>query len=130
MTAQELLGDLTAAGCVVTVDGCDLCLDGDGPERLERYLPLLHTGVRAILAGRKWFGLDGATGRITDLLPAARLPRNVTLAAVEGRAEVWDRFGPWVLVDFPECFESESPATPSARAKRTRSDNPLEGLAS
>jgi len=79
---------------------------------VNRFLDVLLTGVRALLLGKRWNGIDCATGRFLGkgghLNPAAKLPRNVGLLTVEnGQAEPWDRLSPWVLTDFPDCFDPE-----------------------
>ena len=128
MTARQLLHSLTAAGCNPSVDANELLLDSDPPSHLERYLPLLQTGVRAVLTGRVWHGLDGDTGRVFDLTPDVRLPRNVGLLSVVGAGECWDRFPSFVLLDFPDLFETEKPVT--TRTPRPQMAAPLEGIAS
>ncbi len=122
MTAEKLLDALIVAGCAPAVDGPDVTFDRDPPPELGRYLDVLLTGVRALLMGNRWHGIDCATGRAVGphplrthgpvafgcLNPAAKLPRNVGLLTVEnGKAEPWDRLSPWVLTEFPDCFEPE-----------------------
>jgi len=112
MTAAKLLDALTVAGNRPTIDGPAVVFDADPPAELARYFDVLLTGVRALLLGKRWCGIDCATGRFLGkgghLDPAAKLPRNVGLLIVEnGRSESWDRLSPWVLDDFPELFEAE-----------------------
>jgi hypothetical protein len=90
MTAKRLLDALVAAGCAPAVDGPDVVFDREPPAELDRCLDILLTGVRAILLGRRWFGIDCATGRPVGPFPTrshgplaagcldltARLPRN------------------------------------------------------
>jgi len=111
MTAAKLLDALTVAGCRPTIDGPAVVFDADPPAELARYLDVLLTGVRAMLLGKRWFGIDCATGRFLgkggQLDPAAKLPRNAGLLIVEAPGERWDRLAPWALDDFPELFERE-----------------------
>jgi len=122
MTAKKLLDALTVAGCNPTIDGPGVVFDADPPAELARYLDVLLTGVRALLLGKRWYGIDCATGRACGprrartfgplaggaLDPAAKLPRNVGLLTVDAPGEQWDRLGPWVLDDFPDCFEPDA----------------------
>lgn len=41
------------------------------------------------------------------LNPSAKLPRNAGLLIVEAAGEEWDRLSPWVLTEFPDCFDPE-----------------------
>lgn len=109
MTARQLLDVLVRAGCVPALDGPDVTFDKEPPAELDRYLDVLLTGVRALLMGKRWCGLDCATGRFLGtrgaLNPAAKLPRAVGLLIVEAAGERWDRLGPWAVDDLPECFD-------------------------
>ena len=121
MTAKKLLDALVLAGCNPSLDGPDVVFDAEPPPELDRYLDVLLTGVRALLMGKRWYGIDCATGRAVGpfprrahgplafggLDPAAKLPRNVGLLIVEARAERWDRLSPSVLDELPECFEPQ-----------------------
>jgi len=112
MTAAKLLDALIVAGCNPAIDGLDVTFDREPPPELNRFLDVLLTGVRAQLLDKQWFGIDCATGRFLGkgghLNPAAKLPRNVGLLTVaNGKAEPWDRLSPWVLTDFPDCFDPE-----------------------
>ena len=104
MTAAELLAALQEAGCEPTADEGELVLSADPPYALAAEVELLHTGVRAILAGKCWYGCDTATGRTIVLDPADLIPNNVGLLAVEGGAELWDRIHPLARFDFPDSF--------------------------
>ena len=121
MTAAKLLDALTVAGCAPALDGPDVTFDRDPPPELDRYLDVLLTGVRALLVGKRWYGIDCATGRAVGpfpirthgplafgcLDPAAKLPRNAGLLIVEARAERWDRLSPWAADELPECFDPQ-----------------------
>ncbi|QDU23573.1 hypothetical protein [Urbifossiella limnaea] len=109
-SARDLFDALAPFGPVV--EGEELAFDDDPPTALDVALGVLHTGVRAELAGRRWLGCDGATGRVAVLNPAATLPAGVTLLCVEGDAR-WDRIDPAARVELPRLFD---PAPgPSAR---------------
>ena len=109
MTAMKLLDALMVAGCNPALDGHDVTFDREPPAELDRYLDVLLTGVRALLMGRRWCGIDCATGRFLGsrgaLAPAVKLPRNVGLLIVEAPGERWDRLSPWAVDELPECFE-------------------------
>jgi len=96
-TACDLLAELVVLG--PAVEGDDLTFAAD----LDAVLRVLHTGVRAVLAGRRWYGCDGDTGRVVELNPAAPVPDGVTLLAVEGD-ECWDRIDPAARTDHPDVF--------------------------
>lgn len=104
MTAAELLTALREAGCEPSVEGDELVLSADPPGPLTAKLELLHTGVRAMLTAKSWYGCDTATGRTFTLDPADLIPTNVGLLIVEGAAELWDRIHPLARFDFPELF--------------------------
>lgn len=115
MTAADLLAALQQAGCEPAADGDELVLSADPPGPLVAKLELLHTGVRAILAGKCWYGCDTATGRTVALDPADLIPSRVGLLVVEGAAELWDRIHPLARLDSPELFARSGPTK-----KRTR----------
>jgi hypothetical protein len=107
-TARALLDSLDGAG--PTVEGEELAFADDPPAALLPVLRVLHTGVRALLAGRRWFGCDGETGRSQTLGPGSPVPAGVTLLSVEGDRR-WDRIHPAARIDLPHLFE----AAPAAR---------------
>ena len=112
-TARELLDALAPFG--PSADGQDLVLAATPPPDLDEVVAVLHTGVRALLSGRRWFGCDGATGRVAALNPAAPIPAGVTLLTVE-RDRGWDRIAPTARLDLPRLFDP--PPVPSGRASR------------
>ncbi len=124
MTAAELPDALAVAGCAPTIDGPAVVFDADPPAELARDLDVLPTGVRALLLGKRWYGIDCATGRFLGtrgaLNPAAKLPRNVGLLVVEAQAERRDRLSPWVLDELPDRFLPELRTTtePTSHADR------------
>lgn len=107
MTVRRLIADLAAIGVRVVVDemGLEWIADADDPpDQLLDALAVLHTGVRAVLSGRRWFGFDATTGRpcgprpkdgagllaFGALDPNAKLPPNVSFLCCEGDTG-WDR---------------------------------------
>jgi hypothetical protein len=91
--------------------------DRPPPAHLAGPLAVLHTGVRALLTGRRWFGLDPTTGKpcgphpargdgplaFGALDPTHPLPPAVGLLSVEGDS-CWDRLHPLARLDRPELF--------------------------
>ncbi len=129
MTASALLAALTAAGCRPTAEGEELVFDRPPPANLRGPLAVLHTGVRALVCGRRWVGFDPATGKACGphparpdgplafgaLDPARELPAAVGLLAVAGDT-CWDRLSPLARLDHPTLF-----ATPGVeRHSKTR----------
>ena len=98
----------------VAVVGDELAYSPDLPAELAAAVRVLHTGLRALLTGRKWIGC-GSTARTAApavLNPVASVPPGVTLLCVEGDTR-WDRIGPVARVELPRLFD---PAPgPSAR---------------
>ena len=125
MTAVQLLWSIRDAGCEPAVEGEALVFDTDPPARFARYLDALHTGVRAALTGRRWYGIEPRTGRACGphptrgagplafgaLDPARPLPPAVGLLSVEGDS-CWDRLPAFARTDFPALFAPDI-ATPA-----------------
>jgi len=101
MTVRELLARLDPFG--PTTEGEELTFVADPPADLDIVLSVLHTGVRAALAGRRWVGCDGTTGRAEALNPNAPIPAGITLLCVEGDGQ-WDRIDPTARLDAPRLF--------------------------
>ncbi len=129
MTAVLLLAALRADGCAPLADGEELVFDRPPPAHLRGPLAVLHTGVRALVSGRRWVAFDPATGKACGphparpdgplafgaLDPARELPAGVGLLAVDGDT-CWDRLSPLARLDQPTLF-----ATPSVeRHPKTR----------
>jgi hypothetical protein len=109
-TVASVLGRLAA--CIPHVEGTELTLDLDPPADLNPVLRVLHTGCRALLAGKPWYGLTGADGhppRFYTLDPKRPIPLRVAILCVAGDTE-WDRIPPWSRIDNPELFEQPKPA--------------------
>jgi hypothetical protein len=102
-TAAELLALLDEFG--PAVEGGELVFERDPPDDLEPALRVLHTGVRAALSGRRWYGC-GNTSKTAAPRPLAisgLIPVGITLLCVEGD-ERWDRIHPAARLDLPGLF--------------------------
>jgi hypothetical protein len=113
-TARDLLAlvePLTPAA-----EGEDLVFDADPPADVDPLLRVLHTGVRALVSGKRWYGCDGATGRVCELNPGDPIPAGITLLAVEGDQR-WDRIDPSARLDHPHLFARDPTAGPSRSGK-------------
>jgi len=123
MTAHELLTALVAVGCEPFRENDDIEVKRDVPRDLYPYVELLHTGVRAILSGRRWFGID-ADGRGVgfgvggEMSPFETIPDNAVLLTVEGARDSWDRIPQQVKLDFPKAFHK--PAANIEKKKWTK----------
>ena len=103
-TAVELLARVEPFG--PAVEGDSLVLDPDLPADLEPALEVLHTGLRAILTGRRWFGStcsDGKRVMVLELDPSKPIPPRIGLLYVEGDKR-WDRIDPAARIELPELF--------------------------
>jgi hypothetical protein len=82
----------------------------DPPEHLDALLRVLHTGVRAIVTGKPWYGSTCAgKGRtwVGELDTAAPIPPNVWMLAVAGDPDgVWDRIPAHARLETPEAFQT------------------------
>ncbi|MFO0799421.1 MAG: hypothetical protein U0804_18280 [Gemmataceae bacterium] len=121
-SAHNLLAALAPFGPVV--EGEELAFDDDPPAALDAVLRVIHTGVRAQLAGRRWLGCDEETGLAVVLNPTTTLPAGVILLSVEGDAR-WDRIDPATRCDAPRLFD---PA-PGPSARRPAHRPPAEPFA-
>jgi hypothetical protein len=86
------------------VEAGDLVFDRDPRAEWEPTLRVLHTGVRALLTLRPWWGASSDTPRVIVLNPAAPIPVGITLLCVEGDAR-WDRIDPAARIDIPQLFD-------------------------
>ncbi len=100
-TAHALLAAVQQYG--PTVDGDDLAFTADPPAELDALLSVLHTGVRAALTGRRWWGSTTEKPRVIELNPAAPIPAGITLLSVEGDQR-WDRIAPDAHLDNSGLF--------------------------
>jgi hypothetical protein len=100
-TARELLELVRHYGPAVE-DG-DLVFETEPPPELDAALRVMHTGVRALLTRRRWWGSTSEKPRVIELNPAEPIPAGITLLAVEGDTR-WDRIPPDARIDFPNLF--------------------------
>jgi hypothetical protein len=94
------------------IEDGDLVFDSCPPPELDGPLRVLHTGARAVLVGRIWYGCDGETGRVVELNPGSPLPDRITLLCVAGDRR-WDRIHPAARVELPELFDPYPARGPS-----------------
>ena len=64
----------------------------------------------ALLAGKLWYGCNGATGRVSELNPSAGIPAGVTVLCVAGDQR-WDRIDSRDRASHPWVFTAEKPPT-------------------
>lgn len=100
-TAEKLLADLAPFG--PRVDGFDLVFDSDPDDELFAQAEILQTGLRSILTGWRWYGLD-RTGLAHELSPVSPIPIGMGLLCVEGDPS-WDRLPRTARKEHPELFE-------------------------
>ena len=106
----------------IAAEGCELCIDPAPPANLDAHLRVLHTGVRALVVGKPWFGSADARARrpwVEELAPDELLPRDVGLLCVSGDAE-WDRLPEGTLNDNPELFAEEGEQKPKRKTRNNR----------
>ena len=70
ITARDLFAALQPFG--PAADGEELVFDLDPPAELLPVLAVLHTGIRALIAVRKWYGERSDRPGLTVLNPATR----------------------------------------------------------
>ena len=115
MTAVDLLAAI--ASFDPSPDGEGLAYDEGLPEDLERLVAVLHTGVRAIMTGREWWGstvsatVSGQNGlkrlpRVVQLDPSKCLPHDIQLLSVEGDSR-WDRINLAIVCELPAVWARE-----------------------
>ena len=104
MTTARLLVALVPNQIVV--EGDELVAERDLPPGLLSRLEILHTGVRAVLTGKKWQGStvpDGARPRVLELDPSKPIPLRIMFLCVEGDP-LWDRIPASARLDLPDLF--------------------------
>jgi hypothetical protein len=100
-TSRALLAGLQPFG--PTVEVRELVLAADPPADLLSVLGVLHTGLRALLTGRQWWGASSGRPRVVRLDPDGPIPAGITLLCVEGDPR-WDRIDPAARLDHPKLF--------------------------
>ena len=114
-TARDLFAALQLYRPVAI--GEELAFDLELPAELLSTLAVLHTGVRALIAGRRWYGERSDRPGLTVLNPAASIPDGITLLCVEGD-NCWDRIHPAARIDLPRLFVAETPSQTPRRISR------------
>ena len=97
--------------------GEELAFDLELPAELLSTLAVLHTGVRALIAGRRWYGERSDRPGLTVLNPAASIPDGITLLCVEGD-NCWDRIHPAARIDLPRLFVADTSSQKPQRLPR------------
>jgi hypothetical protein len=117
-TAAELLTRLKLSG--PAIENRELVFAFDPRDDLDPLLRILHTGVRAIFTGSRWFGCgsERAIAAPRLLNPAAPIPRGITLLCVEGDQR-WDRIHPAARIEIPHLFEVEKDTTTARPARKS-----------
>jgi hypothetical protein len=102
-TVAGLLDALAAFG--PTVEAGELSFEFAPPADLLPTLRVLHTGLRALLTGRRWYGCGStpATAAPRVLSPRDAIPPGITLLCVEGDSG-WDRIRHTARLDLPRLF--------------------------
>jgi hypothetical protein len=118
MTASQLHAAFLSDGCQIVATEDGVGIRGAIPPKLEPYIEILHTGLRAIVLNRRWFGTDsggralgphamgagllreGALDRTKPLPPA------VAQLFVEGPGEGVDDVPTDAVDRLPDAFQS------------------------
>jgi hypothetical protein len=115
LTARDLFA--LVAPFAPGFDGEELMFGTDFPIDLVPALGVLHTGVRAVLTGRVWWGASTkGKPRVAELRTDAPIPEGIGLLCVAGDRR-WDRIAPGARFHLPHLFATV-PSGPSARARR------------
>lgn len=126
-TARELLARVRYLA--PSVEGRELVFAADVPADLLADLTVLHTGVRAVLAGRAWRGSStDAPARVLVLSSDEPIPEGVGLVCVEGDAR-WDRIPPDARCDCPHLFAEPAPRPTRGSFRRPHEPRPSRGQA-
>lgn len=93
MTVLDLIAKLKSARAMPVIEGFELTVPVPAPATLVPFIELLQSGVRAHLAGKKWYGFN-TEGRPAAkhgiLKPGELLPADVRLLCCEGDP-TWDK---------------------------------------
>ena len=115
-SARDLLSVVEPFG--PAVEGTELVFRSDPPAESLAALGVLHTGVRAALTGRRWWGSSSDVPRVVELNPSAPIPAGIALLSVEGDRR-WDRIDPAARIDLPHLFAPPPAAGPSRPSGKT-----------
>lgn len=101
-TARDLLALVAPFGPAVEDE--ELVFAAEPPTNLGPALRALHTGIRAALVGRTWWGASTAgKPRVIELRADAPIPVGIELLCVAGDSR-WDRIAPDAHLDAPHLF--------------------------
>lgn len=127
-TARELLARVLYLA--PSVEGGELVFAAEVPTELLADLKVLHTGVRAVLVGRVWWGSStDAPVRVRVLNPHEPIPDGIGLVCVEGDAR-WDRIPPAARCDCPHLFAEPAPRPVRGSFRRSHETRPSREQAS
>ena len=115
-TAAELLAELERSQQTPSVDGRTLVLPPHLSDMHHRSLQVLHTGVRAILSNRPWYGCSCATGWSMPLSPEQLIPGWIGLLCVAGDTD-WHRI-PHLTPDERLHYFANSPEPKPAERRK------------
>jgi hypothetical protein len=122
-TAAELLAELERNQLTPAVDGHTLVLPPHLSDMHHRSLQVLHTGVRAILSNRPWYGCSCATGWSMPLSPERPIPGWVGLLCVAGDT-IWYRIPALKLNEWEHFFTNTPEPKPAERRKALAAATP------
>ena len=100
-TSATLL--LAIRECGVIAEGEELAFTTDPPPELLPMLAVLHTGIRALMTRRQWWGCESDRPRVEVLSTDFPIPVGITLLSVEGDSR-WDRIDPAARLELPRLF--------------------------
>jgi hypothetical protein len=105
ITARALLGLVESYG--PSIEGEELVFDLEPPAEHVSVLAVLHTGIRALLTHRQWWGAADCSAtrpRVSEVDPDRPIPPWCGLLCVSGDRQ-WDRIGPSARIDLPHLFD-------------------------
>jgi hypothetical protein len=121
-TARELLARVL--DLAPSVEGGELVFATEVSTELLVDLKVLHTGVRALLTGRAWWGSStDAPVRVRVLNPNEPIPDGIGLLCVADDAR-WDRIVPAAGCDCPHLFAEPVPRPARGSFRRPHETRP------
>jgi len=121
-TARELLARVVYLA--PSVEAGELVFGVKVPADLLADLKVLHTGVRALLTGRAWWGSStDVPVRVWVLNPNEPIPDGIGLLCVAGDAR-WDRIAPDPRCDCPHLFAASVPRPVRGSFRRPHEKRP------